>query len=101
MKLLTNAQREQLLANGRAQRAAIDAGTDALDFNPVVKFFIPDAQATWFLTELTRTIPNWLSDSAIWGSGNRNSATFTSPNWLPSAASSACPSSAICTLRPT
>ena len=57
MKLLTNAQREQLLANGRAQRAAIDAGTDALDFNPVVKFFTPDAQATWLLTELTPDDP--------------------------------------------
>ena len=57
MKFLTNAQREQLLANGRAQRATIDAGTYALDFNPVVKFFTPDAQATWLLTELTPDDP--------------------------------------------
>ena len=52
MTFLTNAQREQLLANGRAQRAALDAGHDALDFHPVVKLFTPDAQATWLLTEL-------------------------------------------------
>lgn len=37
MKLITKALTEQLLANGRAQRAAID-------FQPVVKLFTPDAQ---------------------------------------------------------
>ena len=52
MTLMTNAQREQLLANSRAQRTALDAGNDALDFHPVVKLFTPDAQATWLLTEL-------------------------------------------------
>ena len=52
MKLLTQPLRKQLLANGAAQRAAIDSGTDALDFHPVVKLFTPDAQATWLLTEL-------------------------------------------------
>ena len=52
MNYLTSAQRDQLLANGRAQRAALDSGFDALDFHPVVKFFTPDAQATWLLTEL-------------------------------------------------
>jgi hypothetical protein len=52
MKLITKALTEQLLANGRAQRAAIDAGERALDFKPVVKFFTPDAQCTWLLTEL-------------------------------------------------
>ena len=52
MTLITKALTEQLLANGRAQRAAIDKGEDALDFNPVVKLFTPDAQCTWLLTEL-------------------------------------------------
>jgi hypothetical protein len=52
MKLITDSLTEQLLANGRAQRAAIDKGDDALDFKPVVKLFTPDAQCTWLLTEL-------------------------------------------------
>jgi len=52
MTLITKAQTEQLLANGRAQRAAIDQGNTALDFEPVVKLFTPDAQCTWLLTEL-------------------------------------------------
>jgi hypothetical protein len=52
MKLITDSLAEQLLANGRAQRAAIDKGEDALDFKPVVKLFTPDAQCTWLLTEL-------------------------------------------------
>jgi len=52
MTLITKTQTEQLLANGRAQRAAIDQGNTALDFEPVVKLFTPDAQCTWLLTEL-------------------------------------------------
>jgi Protein of unknown function (DUF2958) len=52
MTLITKALTEQLLANGRAQRAAIDKGGDALDFKPVVKLFTPDAQCTWLLTEM-------------------------------------------------
>jgi Protein of unknown function (DUF2958) len=52
MTLITKALTEQLLANGRAQRAAMDKGDDALDFKPVVKLFTPDAQCTWLLTEL-------------------------------------------------
>jgi hypothetical protein len=52
MTLITKALTEQLLANGRAQRAAIDRGDEALDFKPVVKLFTPDAQCTWLLTEL-------------------------------------------------
>ena len=39
MKLITDSLTEQLLANGRAQRAAMDKGDDALDFKPVVKLF--------------------------------------------------------------
>src|ERR1700691_5825137 len=52
MELITKPQIEQLLANGRAQRAAIDQEAKALDFKPVVKLFTPDAQCTWLLTEL-------------------------------------------------
>ena len=52
MTLITKALTEQLLANGRAQRAAMDKGADALDFKPVVKLFTPDAECLWLLTEL-------------------------------------------------
>ena len=55
MNLLTTAQRDQLLANGRAQRQAIRyGGGDCIpaDPHPVVKLFTPDAGATWLLTEL-------------------------------------------------
>jgi hypothetical protein len=52
MKLITDSLTDKLLANGRAQRAAMDKGEDALDFKPVVKLFTPDAQCTWLLTEL-------------------------------------------------
>ena len=48
---ITDTQYAELLANGRAQRAAIDQD-GALDFKPVVKLFTPDANATWLLTEL-------------------------------------------------
>jgi hypothetical protein len=41
------AERERLLANGRASAAG-----EAIDPQPVVKLFTPDANATWLLTEL-------------------------------------------------
>jgi hypothetical protein len=49
MKIITKVLTEQLLANGRAQRAAMDKGDDALDFKLVVNLFTPDAQCTWLL----------------------------------------------------
>jgi Protein of unknown function (DUF2958) len=52
MTLITHSQLTQLLANGQAQRAAIDRQDQALDFKPIVKLFTPDAQCTWLLTEL-------------------------------------------------
>src|SRR6266436_2472831 len=52
MTLITQSQLDQLLANGKAQRAAIDNDQGAIDFKPVVKLFTPDAQCTWLLTEL-------------------------------------------------
>ena len=56
MQLITSAQRQKLLENGRAQRAAIDRQDQCLDFEPVVKLFTPDGQATWLLTELNPDI---------------------------------------------
>ena len=49
--LLTQAQREQLLDNGRRQ-AAVKGTAAELDLWPVVKLFTPDGAATWLLTEL-------------------------------------------------
>lgn len=48
MKLLTEAQRAQLLKNGRASHTC-DGGIDHL---PVVKLFTPDGACTWLLSEI-------------------------------------------------
>jgi hypothetical protein len=56
MTLITSAQRQKLLENGRAQCAAIDRQDQVLDFEPVVKLFTPDGNATWLLTELNPDI---------------------------------------------
>ncbi|MCU7977327.1 MULTISPECIES: DUF2958 domain-containing protein [unclassified Shewanella] len=45
--LISDEQRVQLLANGRASAEGQD-----IDPVPVVKLFTPDAHATWLLTEL-------------------------------------------------
>lgn len=47
MALITDAQRQQLLANGQAA-----AEGKRGDPYPVVKLYTPDAHATWLLTEL-------------------------------------------------
>jgi hypothetical protein len=52
MKLITSAQRQELLENGRPQRVALDQKTGAIDFEPVVKLVTPDGNTTWLLTEL-------------------------------------------------
>jgi hypothetical protein len=55
MNLITDSERRQLLAKGRAQRQAIRYGAgDCIpaDPHPVVKLFSPNAGATWLLTEL-------------------------------------------------
>jgi hypothetical protein len=49
--LLTDAEREQLLDNGRMQKA-VEKCREPIDFHPVVKLFTPKAQAIWLLTEL-------------------------------------------------
>jgi Protein of unknown function (DUF2958) len=51
MMLLTKAQGEKLLDNGRRQ-AAVRGTPDELDFEPVVKLFNPCGAATWLLTEI-------------------------------------------------
>ena len=50
MKLLTEAQRRDLMANGERSAAG-----EPIDPRPVVKLFTPDAGATWLLTELDPT----------------------------------------------
>jgi Protein of unknown function (DUF2958) len=56
MELITAAQRQKLLENGRVQRAAIDRQDQCLDCEPVVKLFTPDGNATWLLSELNPTL---------------------------------------------
>jgi hypothetical protein len=51
MMLLTKAQREQLLDNGRRQ-AAVKGTPAEIDFFPVVKLFDPCGAGTWLLTEI-------------------------------------------------
>lgn len=46
-KFITDEQRAQLLANGRASQER-----EGFDPAPVVKIFTPDAGATWLLTEI-------------------------------------------------
>jgi len=58
MKLLTSEQREQLLANGKANRQRQEEGLEPIDFKPVVKLFTPDAGATWLLTEIDPEEPD-------------------------------------------
>ena len=48
--LITDEERAQMLANGRARAAA-----QAFDPLPVVRLFTPDAHATWLLAALNPT----------------------------------------------
>ena len=61
MKLLTQAQRDKLIDNGRRQ-AAVKGTPDEIDFFPVVKLFNPCGAATWLLTEIEPDEP-----SIAWG----------------------------------
>lgn len=58
MKLLTKDIRERLIKNGRIHAQFIESGDAELDFFPVVKLFMPDAQCTWLLTELDPEEPD-------------------------------------------
>jgi hypothetical protein len=51
MKLLTPHIQARLLENGRRQ-APVRGTRDEIDFQPVVKLFVPDAGCTWLLTEI-------------------------------------------------
>ena len=57
MKLLTQAQRDRLLANGR-QQAPLRGASAEIDFEPVVKLFNPCGSATWLLSELDPDDPD-------------------------------------------
>jgi hypothetical protein len=52
MKLVTKAQLEKMIANGRESRER------DVDHAPVVKLFTPDANATWLLTEVDPENPD-------------------------------------------
>ena len=58
MKLLTDEQRTQLLANGRENAARIADDGNTVDHMPVVKLFCPWGGATWLLTELDPEEPD-------------------------------------------
>lgn len=55
MKLLTQDQRQTMLANGRFNA---EHAEDPRDFKPVVKLFCPWGGATWLLTELDPEDPD-------------------------------------------
>lgn len=55
MKLLLDAQRDAMLANGRWNAAR---KPDTTDFRPVVKLFCPWGGATWLLSELDPDNPD-------------------------------------------
>ncbi len=58
MKLLTQDQIDQLLANGRANAAHIAVDGNTEDLKPVVKLFCPWGSGTWLLTELDPDEPD-------------------------------------------
>lgn len=57
MKLLTKAQYDRLIANGRKQDP-VRGTPDEIDFEPVVKLFNPAGIGTWLLTELDPECPD-------------------------------------------
>jgi hypothetical protein len=54
MKLITDAQREQMLKNGKQSRYC-DTG---IDHFPVVRLFTPDGACTWLLSEIDPNDPD-------------------------------------------
>ena len=57
MKLLTKAQYDRLIANGRKQDP-VRGTPDEIDVEPVVKLFNPAGIGTWLLTELDPECPD-------------------------------------------
>ena len=53
MKLFTEVQRRELIANGERSAAG-----EPIEPRPIVKLFTPDAGATWLLTELDPSDPD-------------------------------------------
>lgn len=58
MKLLTQSQIDQLLANGRINAAHIGKDGKTEDFKPVVKLFCPWTDAVWLISELNPDDPD-------------------------------------------
>ncbi|MBX9828026.1 MAG: DUF2958 domain-containing protein [Xanthobacteraceae bacterium] len=58
MQLLLPEQREQLLANGRANAERIAKDGNTIDHKPVVKLFTPWGGCTWLLAELDPEDPD-------------------------------------------
>ena len=52
MKLLTKANLDALMRNGRKTAEAVAAGQERPDHKPVVKFFNPTGAATWLISEI-------------------------------------------------
>jgi hypothetical protein len=52
VKLITLPQRKQLIKNGTLSARARLKDGNVPDFEPVVKLFSPDGNATWLLTEI-------------------------------------------------
>ena len=67
MNLLTQMLKDQLLCNWKASD---HSGLDTPDPKPVVKFFTPDAGATWLLTELNPADEDILFGLCDLGLGN-------------------------------
>lgn len=57
MKYFTEAQRDQLLANGRAARDVMNLGLE-LDPRPVVSLYTRGGYARWLLTEIDPLYPH-------------------------------------------
>ena len=70
MKLLTEAQRRELIANGERSAAG-----EPIYPRPVVKLFTSDAGTTWLLTELDPTDLTGPSGSVTSASDSRSSVT--------------------------
>jgi hypothetical protein len=58
MRLLTQSQIDQLIANGRVNAAHIAVDGKTEDFQPVVKLFCPWTDAVWLISELDPEDPD-------------------------------------------
>ncbi|KPQ16705.1 MAG: Protein of unknown function (DUF2958) [Rhodobacteraceae bacterium HLUCCO18] len=58
MKLLTDAHRARMIANGTVNAARIADDGNTVDHDPVVKLFCPWGAGTWLLSELDPEEPD-------------------------------------------